>query len=370
MRGNGNVAVALTITAVLLAPPAAANATPRCDPGPIRTALTALARVGAGIALTTRSPRCGLRNSGVGRADRWTGRVVRGTEHSRIGSNTKAWTATVVLQLVGEGRIALADKVDRHLPGLIRTSRYDGREITVRQLLQHTSGLPDYLEAPFWQDEERRRWDHIEPVRTVRQALTLPPPQRWGPAGFAYANTNYNLAGLLVTKVTGRDVGTEITERIIKRLGLRDTYWPGDRVTLPRPELRGYLRRAGMLLDRTEWNTSEAGASGSLISTGADVTAFWTALLTGELLAPDQLAELKRTVPDELSDGYGLGVERRRLTPDLITWGHSGSMPSGHKFRNAVTEDGRRSVTLLIGADTFDSAEVDLVIGGLIRDLR
>ncbi|WP_237773882.1 serine hydrolase domain-containing protein [Actinosynnema sp. ALI-1.44] len=369
MRLKTSAALALAVTASLLVAPSA-SATPRCDTAPIQTALKALKRVGAtGIAVTVKSPRCGVWQGGVGVADRRTGRAVAGDEHSRIGSDTKTWTAVVVLQLVGEGRIKLSDTVDHYLPGLIRTQRYDGREITIRQLLQHTSGLPDYLEADFWQDEDAHRWDHIEPLWTVKQALTLPPPDR-NPAGFAYSNTNYNLAGLIVTKVTGRPIATEIEQRIIKRLGLRDTSWPGDRPTIPRPELRSYVERNGKLVDRTEWNTSEADASGALISTGADATTFWTALLTGKLLAPAQLAEMKRTVPDGLSDGYGLGIERYRFTPDVTNWGHSGSMSSGHVFRNAFTEDGQRSVTLLLGTDTFDSGKVDAAMGQLMRDLR
>ncbi|MFF6995895.1 serine hydrolase domain-containing protein [Streptomyces sp. NPDC008313] len=318
-----------------------------------------------------KSPLCGERNTGVGLADLRTGRKAVGNEHSRIGSDTKTWTATVVLQLVGEGRIELDDTVDHYLPGLIRTRFYDGRRITVRQLLQHTSGLPDYLDAPFWDDEEAHRWDHIEPLRTVEQALTLPPPERTT-SGFAYSNTNYNLAGLIVTKVTGRSIGTEIEERIIKRLGLCETQWPGDRTTIPGPDLRGYVeRRAGTLVDRTEWNTSEADASGALISDGADTTAFWTALLTGELLAPAQLAEMKKTVPDDFpGERYGLGLERHEPTPGLVIWGHSGSVASGHKFRNAVTDDGRRAVTLLIGSESFDSDKVDSIMATLVHDLR
>ncbi|NUW35688.1 beta-lactamase family protein [Nonomuraea sp. SMC257] len=319
--------------------------------------------------MTVKSPRCGVWNGGVGLADRRTGRKVTGDEHSRIGSDTKTWTATVVLQLVGEGRISLDETVDHYLPGLIRTRLYDGRKITVRQLLQHTSGLPDYLDAPFWDDEEAHRWDHIEPLQTVQQALTLPRPDRTA-SGFAYANTNYNLAGLIVTKVTGRGIGTEITQRIIERLGLRETSWPGDQTTIPKPDLRGYVKKRGTLVDMTEWNTSEADASGELISTGADATAFWTALLTGKLLAPAQLADMKQTILDDYGKDYGLGVEGYRPAPGLVAWGHSGSMASGHKFRNAVTDDGQRAVTLLIGTDTFDSDDVDSIIGDLIRDLR
>ncbi|WP_244409927.1 serine hydrolase domain-containing protein [Streptomyces albofaciens] len=376
MRCRTSILAALAVTASLAmvsaTAPAASAGTPRCDSKPIRTALKALKEVGAsGISVTVKSPRCGVWNGGVGLADLKTGRQVVGNEHSRIASNTKTWTATVVLQLVGEGRIKLDDTVDHYLPGLIRTGHHDGRKITVRQLLQHTSGLPDYLDAPFWHDLDARRWDHVEPLQTVEQALTLPPPDDRTPSGFSYSNTNYNLAGLIVTAVTGRDIGTEIEQRIIEPLGLRETYWPGDRTELPKPDLRGYAERNGALRDRTEWNTSGADASGALVSTGADATTFWTALMTGKLLAPAELAELKKTVPDVSSgEGYGLGVERYERVPGFVTWGHSGHMESGHKFRNAVTEDGRRAVTLLIGSETFDSDRVDAIIGDLIRDLR
>ncbi|RJQ77843.1 class A beta-lactamase-related serine hydrolase [Pseudonocardiaceae bacterium YIM PH 21723] len=352
----------VAVTAALLGVPAATAAPAPtgsgCDTGPIRSALTRLERVGAGIAVTVRSPRCGVRSTGVGLADRWTGRTVTGDEHSRIGSDTKAWTATVVLQLVGEGRLRLEDTVEDHLPGLIRTEHYDGRTITVRQLLQHTSGLPDYLDAPFW--EEDHRWEHIEPLWTVHQALALPPPART-PSGFAYSNTGYNLAGLIVRQVTGRDIRTEIEQRIIRPLGLRETSWPGDRVNITWPDLRTAT---------TEWNTSEADASGELISTGADATAFWTALITGRLLQPAQLTEMRRTVPDDSGTDYGLGVEWYRRIPGLDAWGHSGSMASGHNFRNAITSDGGRAVTLLIGTEDFDAVGVDAVIDDLLRDLR
>ncbi|MFI6588062.1 serine hydrolase domain-containing protein [Embleya sp. NPDC050493] len=371
MRYRTSAVLALACAASLITLPAEATTTAQCDTAPIRTALKSLQGIGvSGISVTVQSPNCGVRNSGVGLADLRTGRKAVGNEHSRVGSDTKTWTATVVLQLVGEGRIDLDDTVDDYLPGLVRTKLYDGRGITIRQLLQHTSGLPDYLDAPFWEDEDAHRWDHIEPLQTVRQALTLPKPDRTA-SGFAYSNTNYNLAGLIVTKVTGRSIGTEIEERIINRLGLCETRWAGDRTTIPKPDLRGYAERQGTLVDRTEWNTSEADASGALISDGADTTAFWTALLTGKLLAPAQLAEMKKTVSEDVAnERYGLGVERHEPFPGLVLWGHSGSMSSGHKFRNAVTDDGRRAVTLLIGSESFDSDKVDSIMSKLMRDLR
>ncbi|MEU0933042.1 MULTISPECIES: serine hydrolase domain-containing protein [unclassified Embleya] len=371
MRYRTSVVVALACAASLVTVPGQAGAAPQCDTKPIQAAMKSLQSVGAtGISVTVKSPRCGVRNGGVGLADIRTGRKVVGNEHSRIGSDTKTWTATVVLQLVGEGRIGLDDTVDDYLPGLVRTKLYDGRKITIRQLLQHTSGLPDYLDAPFWEDEDEHRWDHIEPLQTVRQALGLPRPDRTA-EGFSYSNTNYNLVGLIVAEVTGRDIGTEIEERIIEPLGLCETEWPGDRTTIPKPDLRGYAQRGSTLVDKTEWNISEADASGALISTGADTTAFWTALMSGKLLAPAQLAELKKTVPDDFpGERYGLGVERHEPTPGLVLWGHSGSVASGHKFRNAVTDDGRRAVTLLVGSETFDSDKVDAIMSTLMRDLR
>ncbi|CAM5239215.1 hypothetical protein SSPIM334S_06025 [Streptomyces spiroverticillatus] len=319
--------------------------------------------------MSVKSPRCGIWSGGVGYADLRTGRKATGNEHSRLASNTKTWVATVVLQLVGEGKLELDGTVEKYLPGLIRTEHYDGRRITVRQLLQHTSGLPEYLESPYWEDWEKRRWEHVEPLETVRQALPLSPPEQ-APSGFFYSNTNYNLVGLIVTKVTGRSIGAEIERRFVKPLGLHGTHWPGDRTALPQPDLRGYVDQDGKLVDKTEWNTSGAGASGALVSTSADVTVFWSALLSGKLLAPAQLAEMKKTVPDDGGESYGLGIERYENSSGTVTWGHTGHMETGHKVRNAVTEDGKRAVTLLIGSEKFDDDKVNAAIAEILHDVR
>ncbi|MGW4394521.1 serine hydrolase domain-containing protein [Amycolatopsis nivea] len=369
MRAWTSAAAAVAMTAALTVAPTATASAATCSAEPIHTALDGLKKVGLpGIVLTVQSPNCGLWKGGVGKADVETGRAITGDEHSRIGSDTKTWTAVVVLQLVAEGKISLDETVDHYLPGLIRTARYDGRKITIRQLLQHTSGLPDYLDSPFWEDDQAHRWDHFDPIQTVEQALPLAPPAR-APSGFAYSNTNYNLAGLVVAKVTGRSIGTEITERIINPLCLHETYWPGDETTIDEPDLRSYTDG----VDTTEWNVSEADASGELISTGADTTKFWTSLLGGKLLPPAQLAEMKKTVLDDGGEGYGLGLQRYELTPNFPTWGHSGGMASGHDFRNAVTEDGKRSVTVFIDTADYSKAQsdrMDAIVGALVRDIR
>ncbi len=368
------VVVALALTASLAVAPAAASATGTgCDTKPIQTALAALKNIQvSGMSVTVKSPQCGLWTGGIGVASRKAGSKVVGDEHSRIGSDTKTWTAVVVLQLVAAGKLNLAGTVDDYLPGLIRTNRYDGRTITIRQLLQHTSGLPDYLDAAFWNNEDAHRWDHIDPLFTVQQALTLKRPDQTA-TGFAYANTNYNLLGLIVKQVTGRTIATEITQRIIKPLGLQQTYWPGDETTIRKPVLHSYEKRQGKLVDRTKWNVSEADASGELISTGADATTFWSALMGGSLLPAAQLAEMKTTIVDNFApEQYGLGVERYQFTPNFIGWGHSGLMEGGATFRNAVTDDGQRAATLLIDQELTDSDsdKIQDILGHLLSDLR
>lgn len=375
------LAAVLTLVAALVAAPAASarpGASYRaggipvpagCDAAPIDKALNELRTVGAtGISVTVESPRCGVITTGVGVADRTTGRPVVGDEHGRIASDTKTWVATVAMQLVAEGRLCLDDTVDQHLPGLIRNQYYDGRTITVRQLMQHTSGLPEYLDT--FANEDDARWLHLEPVDTVDLALKLKPPKR-SASGFFYSNTNYNVLGMIIKQITGNDVATEVENRIITPLGLTGTSWPpGDETTLPAPELRGYAERGDHLEDRTEWNVSGVGASGALVSTSADVTAFWSALFSGELLPPGLLADMEQTIDDGENGRYGLALERYERVPGFVTWGHSGSMESGHHLENAVTADGLRAVTLLIGSDDFDLDKVNATIGDLIYNLR
>lgn len=365
---------ALVYTAVAVTPGASTPTPPPCDTRPIDQAVRDLGKLGVGIAITVRSPLCGVQHRGVGvvrkatsptGADPITERAADGKEHSRIGSNTKSWVATVVLQLVSEGKLRLDDAVSTHLPNLIATKQYDGRKITIRQLLQHTSGLPEFTGHPDWEDEGKTRFKTFTPEDTVKTALELEPPKKTK-SGFFYSNTNYNVISLIVAKVTGREIDAEIDARIIKPLGLKGTSWPGTKTTLPEPVLHGYAEGE----DLTEWNTSGYGAAGALISTGADTTAFWSALMSKGILPFEQLAEMRKTVDDGSGNGYGLGIEKYDIAPDLVAWGHSGSMPSAHAFHNAVTEDGQRGVSVMVGSDEEISERVEDVIHDLIRDLR
>lgn len=145
----------------------------------------------------------------------------------RIGSNTKTFTAVVVLQLVGEGKVELDKSVEKYLPGLVRgvgvgDKKVDGREITVRELLQHTSGIPEYGE---YIDDDIIRRRYAQPRDLLDIALQHPATARPG-TEWSYSNTDYILAGMIIEKITGRPLAEEITRRIIGPLKLRTRTFP------------------------------------------------------------------------------------------------------------------------------------------------
>ncbi|MFE7535815.1 serine hydrolase domain-containing protein [Streptomyces rhizosphaericola] len=280
----------------------------------------------------------------------------------RAGSNTKTFTAVVVLQLVAEGKVELDEPIETYLPGVVRGQGIDGRKITVRQLLQHTSGLPNYTEHIGLEHFEKVQHKFFHPHDLLATALAHPadfaPGTKW-----KYSNTNYLLAGMLIEKVTERPVQEQITERVIRRAGLRHTSWPqpGDQ-TLPRPHARGYALSSlenGKVIDATRMDPSWGGAAGQLISTPSDLAKFARQLLDGKLLAPAQLAEMRRTVDAPLMPGwrYGLGVFSIPLSCGGEYWGHGGDI-DGYETRGGATDDGRAvglAVTTLPG--TFGDAE-------------
>ncbi|MWA01524.1 serine hydrolase [Actinomadura sp. LD22] len=270
----------------------------------------------------------------------------------RIGSVTKPFVATVVLQLVGEHHVALDAPVERYLPGVIRGHGNDGRRITVRQLLQHTSGLPDYLDYVTPQDILKDPLAHHDLRAMVDLALThrrvFKPGRKW-----KYSNTNYLVAGLLIEAVTRHPYGDEIRRRIIEPLGLDATSAPLDDPTIPGPHPRGYVRpgEGAPLLDVTELNPSVAGPGGGMISSTSDLGRFMGALLDGRLLHPAQLREMMRTRPTGNTDGraYGLGLESRPLPCGGLYWGHTGDM-LGFETVTGATTDGRQA-TVMVNLD-------------------
>ncbi|MER6313836.1 serine hydrolase domain-containing protein [Streptomyces sp. NPDC001581] len=322
--------------------PSGASAAATARPDAVQRALNALVRDdGMPAALASVQDRDGrTRTYTAGVGDLATGSKVPRDGQVRIGSNTKTFVAVVVLQLVGEGKIGLDTMVDTYLPGLVRGEGIDGRRIKVRQLLQQTSGLPNY--SNYLGDDVR----YYTPRELLDTALRHPadfaPGKSW-----KYSNTNYVLAGLIVQKLTGRPLAEEIDRRIIKRIGLRHTYFPAPRdASIREPHPHGYLRDAadGPLRDITEIDPSWGWAAGQMVSTNSDLNRFFSALLAGQLLPPAQLAEMRSTVPAEATFGpaarYGLGLVSRPLPCGGLSWGHGGSFP-GYETRGGATDDGR-----------------------------
>ncbi|MBT2480710.1 serine hydrolase, partial [Streptomyces sp. ISL-94] len=271
----------------------------------------------------------------------------------------KVFTAVVVLQLVGEGKIGLDAPVDAYLPGLVRGEGIDGRQITVRQLLQQTSGLPNYTE---YLGEDVRYYDPRELLDiALRHEARFAPGTAWG-----YSNTNYVLAGLIVQKVTGRPLAEEVDQRVVQRIGLRHTYFPapGD-AAIREPHPHGYYQEGagGPLRDITEMDPSWGWAAGQMISTNSDLNRFFTALLAGRLLPAAQLAQMRATVPagHPFASGarYGLGLVSTPLSCGGVYWGHGGSIP-GYETRGGVTDDGR-AASVAVTAQPTDKAAMSRV---------
>ncbi|MGW5349461.1 serine hydrolase domain-containing protein [Streptomyces sp. NPDC004031] len=293
------------------------------------------------------SARAGTATAGTGRAMPADGRF-------RIGSATKTFTAAVVLQLVGEGRLSLDDTVEKWLPGVVRGNGNDGRAITVRQLLQHTSHVPDVAPLiPALNTAEgyaAERYRAYTPEQLVALAMTQP---RVPGDGWTYSNTNYTLAAMVIGKVTGRSWAQEVTDRIIRPLGLRDTSAPGASpyVTGPHADAYATFNGTSAPTDVTVLDPSMAVGSGALISSTHDLARFYTALLGGRLLAPAQLAEMTSTVPaPDLQVDYGLGLGRIPLSCGGSYYAHPGELLGYHTW-GGVTADGTRSAVVYATSD-------------------
>lgn len=304
----------------------------------------------------------GTRTATAGRRTLHGARAVPDDGRFRAGSVTKTVTATVVLQLVDEGRIGLDDPVAGVLP------RFDlDPRITVRMLLQQTSGLFSYsgdLDADgdlvpgiagTLDQMMAGRFRSYEPDELVRYALDRPARFEPGTA-WSYSNTNYTLARLVIEAVTGRPFADEVQSRILRPLGMRDTIVPGDRTGIPGPHARAYYRFPdGTVEDVTRMNLSGLAGAGDLISTTADLDRFLSALLSGELLSPALLEEMRTPFPGSggASHGeYGLGLFVLDLGPGCgVVVQHGGSVP-GYATLMYSTPDGG---TTLTGSVTYVS---------------
>ncbi|MDR2994010.1 MAG: beta-lactamase family protein [Bacillus cereus] len=275
----------------------------------------------------------------AGVADLSTKKPMKSDYRFRIGSVTKTFTATTVLQLVGENRVKLDDSIEKWLPGLIQGNGYDGNQITIRQLLNHTSGIADYLKSKDADIMNSKKTYTAEEI--VKIGLSLPPDFSPG-KDWLYSNTGYVILGMLIEKITGNSYAEEIEKRIIEPLDLPNTFLPGNSPVIPgKNHARGYMKidDKGELKDMTDYNPSLANAAGDMISNTDDLNKFFSSLLGGKLLKERELKEMLTTVPVEgkgVGDGYGLGIYETKLPNGVSVWGHGGAIPGFTTFAGGV----------------------------------
>ena len=282
----------------------------------------------------------------------------------RMGSNTKTMVSVLILQLVAEHRLTLSDPVSKWLPGLIP----DGHAITIRMLLNHTSGLFNDIDDPgvllAFTGQDPRQWTPGQVLAAAVRAPSLFAPG----TQYSYSNTNYIALGMIAEKITGQSLADLIQKRIAEPLGLRHTFLTGSRE--PSDLAHGYEPDAARLASlvppgtpkglhfvgpargnwvNTTWvNESTEWAAGGIVSTAAEWAKFQSALLSGKLLPPTQLAEMISTVSEGSStpNRYGLGIERV-VTPYGAVWGHDGQVP-GYSSWDYTASDGSRTVSVFV----------------------
>ncbi len=350
-------AVALSVALVA---PAVAAGTAGADHGATRKAIEAAVAAGVpGVTVTAKDAK-GTWSATAGVGNLRTGKPRSADDRYRVGSITKTFVATVLLQLEAEGRLSLDDTVDRWLPGVVEGNGHDGSRVTLRQLLNHTSGIfnytadDDFVRTYFLKEGFfEHRYDTRTPEELVAVAMAHEPDFEPG-TSWNYSNTNYVLAGMVIEKVTGRPYGTEIRERLVKPLKLTATSVPGTRVTVPGPSSRAYSKLAetvtGPTYDVTRLNPSLAYAAGEMISDSKDLNRFYTALLRGKVLPREQLNEMTTTIPVDEAHSYGLGLMRTELSCGVGVWGHGGGI-HGSLSEALTTKDGRHSLAFNFNGD-------------------
>ena len=353
--------VAAALCAALLAvtlteAPAAAKSVAlgaRPDHAQLQSLMDELVINGIPGVLTTVDDGPGSAWRGASGAARLDPRVpLRPSARFRVGSITKSMVATVVLQLVGEGTLRLDDSVERWLPGMVP----EGESVSVRQLLNHTSGIFNYTDDPaFWADLVADPGRTRSPESLVAIATSHPPLFPPG-AGWSYSNTNYILAGLIIEAATGRTAETELRQRIFTPLGLRNTSFPVVDRGIGGYHAHGYLLPGNPFfptdqpLDVTDLiSPSWAWTAGAVISTADDLSRFYGALLGGRLLPPALLQQMLTTVQVDPVFGYGLGVFSIRTVCGTI-WGNSGGVPGYNSFASN-SRNGERSLVMMVSAE-------------------
>lgn len=352
---------------------ASAVATPKADAAALKAQFEELAKhfMVPGAAMLIRTPE-GEITSTYGTTTLGGSTPVSLDDHLRVGSNTKTWTATVILQLVQEGKIALSDPVSKYRPDVP-----NGKNITIEQLLNMRSGLFNYTETYELNHQldtnPQRAW---QPEELVRMGDSL--PVYFAPGkGWHYSNTNYVLLGLIAEQIDGEPLQQIFQKRLFGPLGLTQTSYPSmDDSSIPAPFTNGYMytdnvltlsssklpadllaaAHAGTLLpnDQTNVNPSWAGAAGGGISTIRDLATWVKAIVGGSTLLNSDLQKQRLKSVSPISKGatlaYGWGIGE--LRPGI--YGHTGELPG---FNSYMSYDPSKKITVALWTNLAPAAD-------------
>ncbi len=344
------------------------------DPAELKTAIDKVHRAGMpGVFAEVRDGDQVWRGAaGVG--DVSTGRPVTPDMRHRVGSITKTFTAAAVLQQVESGQIGLDAPIGHYLPRLVPGER--GATITVRMLINHTSGLAEYLPYAYPSLEafpslsdttpeslEDNRFKRFHPAELIEMGVTAPAVGTPGGTPGVYSNTNYQLLCQLLELVTGASAEKCITENVIERAGLRDTELPaGPHISGPHSQM--YEAWFGMIdppRDYSVYDMSWVGPAASLISTVADLNRFFGLLLAGEIVNGSSLAQMQRTVPVISFEGkkieYGLGLHKMEVPGCGTFWGHDGTV-WGAGAMSMTHADGKRQMSVALNLMRWNKLDV------------
>ncbi|MGV9963005.1 serine hydrolase domain-containing protein [Streptomyces olivaceus] len=364
----------IAATPALAASPSAVSATASAsgpDAEALRAAIAGLPDADATAALVRVAGADGSWRGSSGVAEIRSGSKALEQGRFRAGSTTKVFTAAVVLQLAAEHRIDLSAPVQDYLPDLLPGHP----PVTVRQLLNHTSGLQEAHDDRTFEEAYQHRFDTVTPQQLVSASAAR--PQEFAPGTQQhYVGINYTLLGLLIEKTTGSSYEHQVSQRILRPLGLNQSSFPGTDPNIGGPHNHGYQaveRPDGTteLRDVTSWNVTDVWATGNLISTTADLERFLKALFRGQVVPEEQLEEMFTVPKDILLYGsdkpaeYSAGLTRFTLEDGTVGWGKTGGL-YGYNTAILADEDLTRTLVYSVNSTNARGQNMNNVVGRII----
>ncbi len=286
-----------------------------------------------------------------------------------LGSNTKTYIAVLMLQLQEEGKLSLDDTIGNW----IKNVQHVNGKITIRQMLNHTSGLYSYTENMEWINEifeDQRRVFRPDEILKYIQKPKFEPGKRW-----SYCNTNYLLAGMIIEKVTGKPLHIVLREKMLSPHGLHNTYLvPDEASTAPFAHPWTYIYDHSapivdiMVESETDINAfySSAYAAGALFSTAEDNALFWHKLMAGLIISEKSLAELKQYIKIDATVGYGLGIFREKNFNGRTVYSHGGT-GFGYVNENIADSTNGIVITVLTNQDSIGNG---IILNTIIKALH